>query len=48
MLKVNSKDTRATPGVVIVSSLLTLNIFPSYSSVSLDNFEQVNADWESD
>ena len=27
MFKVNNKDTRTTPGVVLVSLLLTLNVF---------------------
>ena len=44
MFKVNNKDSRTTP-VVLVSLLLTLNIFPPCSSVSVDNFEQVNASW---
>ena len=30
-------------GVVLVSLLLTLNIF---QTLSTDNFEQVNADWD--
>ena len=41
MFKVNNKDPL---GVVLVSLLLTLNIF--CSSVSIVNFEQVNAGWE--
>ena len=36
MFKVNNKDTRATP----LASFWYL-----YSSVSVVNFEQVNADW---
>ena len=32
-------------GVVLVSLLLTLNIFHTCSSVSIVNFEQVNAGW---
>ena len=45
MFKVNNKDAN---GVVFVSLLLTLNIFHTYlcSSVSIVNFEQVNAGWE--
>ena len=43
MFKVNNKDTN---GVVLVSLLLTLNIFQPCSSVSIVNFELVNADWE--
>ena len=50
MLKVNNKDTRMTPrmtpGVVLVSLLLTLNIFPPCSSVSIVNFEHVIAGWD--
>ena len=34
-------------GVVLVSLLLTLNNYTPCSSVSIVNFEQVNADWES-
>ena len=45
MLKVNNKDTRLTPGVVLVSLLLTLNIFHRCSSVSIFNSEEVNAGW---
>ena len=33
-------------GVVLFSLLLTLNIFHTCSSISIVNFEQVNADWE--
>ena len=54
MFKVNNRNTRTrweisskliikTPGVVKVSLLLTLNIFTPCSSVSIVNFEQVNA-----
>ena len=35
-------------GVVLTSLLLILNIFTLCSSVSADNFEQVNAGWVSD
>ena len=38
MFKVNNKDTRTTPGIVLLSLLLTLN-------VSIVNFEHENADW---
>ena len=41
MPKVNNKDT----GVVLVSLLLTLDIFHTFSSVSIINFEQVNVCW---
>ena len=33
-------------GVVLVSLLLTLNIFSPCSSLSIVNVGQVNADWE--
>ena len=43
MFKVNNKDTRTTPGIVLVSLLLTLRTyFTPCSSVSIVNFEQVN------
>ena len=48
MFKVSNKDTRTTTGVVLVSLLLTLNIFHTLfycSSVSVVNFKHVNADW---
>ena len=37
MFKVNNENTRAT--------LSTLNTFHIFSSVSIDGFEQVNANW---
>ena len=43
MFKVN-KDTRTTPGFVLVSLFLTLNIFHTFC-VFIVNFEQVNAGW---
>ena len=43
MFKVNNKDTRATPGVVLMPLLLTLNIFAPCSIVSIVNFEHVIA-----
>ena len=47
MFKVNNKDTRTTPIVVVlVSLLLTLNIFHTLFYVSIVNFEQVNADYK--
>ena len=42
--KVNNKDTRTTPGVVLVSLMLTVNIFNTLC-VSIVNFEQVNVGW---
>ena len=45
MFKVNNIDTRTTPDVVLVSLLLTLNIFHTLSSVPIVNFEHVNAYW---
>ena len=44
MFKANNKETR---DVVLVSLLLTLNIVTPCSSVSIVNFEKVNADWAS-
>ena len=45
MFKVDNKKTRMTPmSVILVSLLLTLNIF---HTVSIVNIEQVNAGWES-
>ena len=38
MFKVNNKDTRTTPGIALLSLLLTLN-------VSIVNFEHENAEW---
>ena len=47
MFKVNIKGTRTTPGVVLVSLLLILNInFTPCSTVSIANFEHVNAKWD--
>ena len=44
MFKVNIKDTRTTPGVVLI---LILNIsFTPCSTVSIANFEHVNANWD--
>ena len=42
MFKVNNKDTRTTPGVVLVSLLLTLDIFHTLC-VSIVDFEHVIA-----
>ena len=46
MFKVNNKDTRTTPGVVLVSLLLTLNMFHTLFSAFTVNFEQVIAGWD--
>ena len=46
MFKVNDKDTRTTPCVVLVSLSLTLNMFTPSSSVSIVKSENVNAGWE--
>ena len=46
MFKVNNKDTRAMPGIILVSLLLNLNIFHSLCNASIVNFEQINAGWE--
>ena len=43
MFKVNNKDAT---GVVLVSLLLTSNIFHIFFSASIVNFEQVNANWD--
>ena len=43
MFKVNNKDNQNDNGVVLVSLLLTLNIFHSFY-VSI-NFKQINGDW---
>ena len=40
------QGVKYTNGVVLVSLLLTLNIFHTFSSVSIVNFEQVNAGWD--
>ena len=46
MYKVNNKDTRITSfDVFLVSFMLTLNRFTPRSSVSIAEFEQVNAQW---
>ena len=42
MFKVNNKGTRMTS---LVSLLLTLNIFHTFFSACLVNFEEVNAGW---
>ena len=47
MFKVNDKEIRTTrqkDGVVLMSLLLTLNIFHTFSSASIVNFEHVIAD----
>ena len=41
MFKVNNKDSRTTPGVILVILLLTY--FIPYSSVSIVNFGLVNS-----
>ena len=43
MFKVNNKDIN---GVVLVSLLLTFNIFHTLFSVFIVDFEQVGAGWE--
>ena len=47
MFKVNNKDTRTTPGVVLVSLLITLTCFTP-SSVSIINFEHVISGWDNE
>ena len=39
MFKVNNKDTRMMPGVILVSLLLTLNIFHTFFYCFFINFE---------
>ena len=46
MSNLNNEDTRMTPGVVLVSLLLTWIYFTPYSSVSIVDFEQANAGWD--
>ena len=46
LLKVNNKDTRTTPEVILVSLLLTLNKFHTLLYVSIVNFKHVIAGWE--
>ena len=41
--KVNNKDIKTTPGVILAFLLLTY--FTSCSSVSIVNFDEVNAGW---
>ena len=45
MFKVNIKNIRTTSDVVLVFLMLTLNIFHTFFSVSLVDFEQVNVSW---
>ena len=42
MFKVNNKDTRTTP----LASFWYLCYFTPFSTVSIVNFEQVNAGWD--
>ena len=42
---VETLEERVKKDVVLVFLLLTLNIFYTFSSVSVDDFEQVNASW---
>ena len=43
--KVPIKTPEQPVGDVLVSLLLTLNIFHTFSSVSIVNFEQINSSW---
>ena len=43
MFKVNNKDIKTTFTGILISLLLTLNIFLHCSGVSVVDFEQVNA-----
>ena len=46
MLKVNDKNNNVID-VILVSSLLTLNIFNTYSTVSIVDIEQIIVPWVS-
>ena len=46
MFKVNFKNTRTTSDIVLVLLLLTLNMFSTFSSVPIVEFEQVNVSGE--
>ena len=46
MLKVNNKDIRTTPLMLFWCFYCKLRTYFTPCSVSIDDFEQVNADWE--
>ena len=46
LLKVNNRNNKDTRKIVLVSLLLTLNIFHTFSSVSIVDFEHVMAGWD--
>ena len=45
MFNVDNKDSRTMSNIVLVSLMLTLNIFGSSFSISVDDFEQINICW---
>ena len=45
MFKANNRHQNDANSVVLVSLLLTLNIFDTYSGVFIVNFKQVNSGW---
>ena len=45
MFKANNKNTKMTPLTVALLYLLTVNIFHTFFSVSIVDFEQVNVSW---
>ena len=45
MFKVNNKDTRTTPMVLLLTGVLLSYYFTPYSSVSVVNFEHVIVNW---
>ena len=45
MFKINNSDTRTTSDVVMVSLLLTLNIFYAFCSIAFDDFKQLSFCW---
>ena len=45
MFKVNNKDKKTTPGVVLLPLLLTSNIFHTLFTFPIVNFEHVTAGW---
>ena len=47
MLKINNKNTRTTSDFVLVFLLLPLNIFHTFSAVSIVDFEQASISWAS-
>ena len=48
MFQVNKKDTRTTPVASFYVFIVNLEHFAPCSSVSVVNFEQINAGWDDD